>query len=56
VAYTKVPFFAAGIALGPLIKSSISFAQNALNIRKNVSNATQTNEGEEDEEDDPLTP
>jgi hypothetical protein len=35
VAVTKIPFFAAGIALGPLIKSSILYAQNAMNVRKN---------------------
>jgi hypothetical protein len=48
---TKIPFFAAGIALGPLIKSSILYAQNAINVRKNKAAKAAINNNKETSEE-----
>jgi hypothetical protein len=48
-AVAKIPFLAAGVALGPLIKSSILYAQNAMGVRKNkaTNNNKETSEEQE---------
>jgi hypothetical protein len=48
-ALTKTPFFAAGIALGLLIKSSILYVQNTMEIQKNkaTNNNKETSEEQE---------
>jgi hypothetical protein len=46
---TKTPFFTAGIALGLLIKSSILYVQNTMEVQKNkaTNNNKETSEEQE---------
>ena len=44
VAVTKLPVLAAGIALGPIVSSSICYAKNAFNARQKAGATTENNE------------
>lgn len=51
-AVTKLPLFVAGVALGPVIRDSISYAKGRMDASKAAKNANETFPEGEDESDD----